>query len=147
MSQIGVTGKATYAGVPAATISWTGRSSTSRSGTLVTSARKTPQADVTTTDGQDGERLSSRTRNDRIQCSFTVKPIGSSAADALAIAADLPVVNSICTITCATDSQLASPTGGCSVVDSAEQSYTPEGDAVIDFVVTNWIGKVFVALS
>lgn len=147
MSQLGIAGKARYNGIPNPTITFTGRSGTSRVLEIFTTFKKAVMGDVADSVDNDGERQSSKTRNKRIQLTFSAKPVGASAADALAIAADLPDVNTLATIACASDPQAATPAGGSSVIDSADADYTPDGEAVVNFTVTNWIGKVFVVLN
>src|SRR5512146_2871211 len=146
MTQQGITAKARWAGVPDATIQWTGQSSTSRSATIFTRSGKTAQADTSTTSGNDGETDTMRTRNKRFEVTFTAVPVGNAASDALAICADLPLLYSLATITCTDDDQIASPTDGVSVITAASLTYTPEGEAAIQFTVQNWPGKVFAAV-
>lgn len=141
-----VSGKAKYFGIPAATITWTGPSTTQRTLTIYTSVRKSMSGDVAMTNDNDGERVGSRRINNRITASFSAHPAGADAAAALAIGADLPYINTLCTVACTGDDQLDTPAGGCSIVDSVEASYTPEGELSVDFTVTHWIGKVFAAV-
>ena len=144
-TQLGEAGKARYNGIPDPTITYTGRSGTQRTLSVFTTFKKKPMADVAVSEGNDGERQQSRSRNDRIQITFSAKPVGTTSADALAICEDLPKINTLATIACTGDSQAKTPTGGCTVIDDCDQDYTPDGEAVINFTVTNWIGKVFVA--
>lgn len=147
MSQLGIAATARYYGIPDPTISYTGRSGGARTLTIFNTANKEVMADVATSNGNDGERQNSRPTNDRIQFTCTAKPVGANAAAALDICEDLPLINSLATIVCASDTQIATPAGGCSVIDSARTAYTPDGEATVELTITNWIGKVFVALS
>lgn len=147
MSQIAVANQVRYYGIPDPTITFTGRSGSSRVLTIFNTANKSVQGEVASSNGNDGERQASRRTNDRVQFTCSAKPVGATAAAALDIAEDLPKLNTLCTIACTGDTQIATPSGGSSVIDNAETAYTPEGEAMINFTITNWIGKVFVAAS
>lgn len=147
--QLAPSGKARFHGVyeGGATIVYNGRSGTSRTLSLLESANVEPQADRADAKDSDGELQNMKYRNDRIQFSFTAAPIGATAAAAEAIAEDLPKIGSLATITCAGNAQIATPSGGTTVIDSAVAKFTPEGHAVIDMTVTHWIGKVFTSIT
>ena len=146
MPNIGTSNYATYFGVPATTVTWTGRSTTSRAGTIFSSIEKTALTDDSTTIDNAGEIQAERTRNDRMQFRFSVKPVASTAANALAIAGDLPKKKSIVTISGdAADTDMSA--SGTMLVDEASTSYTPEGEAIVNLTVTKHYGKTFAALS
>lgn len=145
---IGVTGNAFKRGIPATTITFTGRSGTARTLDIFTSVSKTPMADVAHTQDNNGQELASQRRNKRTQFRFSAKPHGAAVADAQTIAADLPQVNDPCTIVCANDSEIAcdGTTDTC-LIDAVDGAYSPENEFVIDLTVTKWFAKVFIALS
>lgn len=148
-AQLAPSGKARFHGVyeGGASIAYNGRSTTSRTLTLLESASVEPQADKAEAKDSDGEMQNMKYRNDRIQFSFSAAPIGAAASDAEAIAEDLPKLGTLATITCAGNAQIATPAGGCTVIDSAVAKFTPEGHVVIDMTVTHWIGKVFTSIT
>lgn len=143
---IGTANYAAYQGVPATTVTWTGRSAASRAGTIFTSLEKTLVTDDSNTPDNQGEIQAIRTRNDRIQIRFSVKPVGANAAAALAIAGDLPKKNTAVTIAGdAADTDLSA--SGTNLVTDASVSFTPDGEAIINLTVVKHIGKTFAALS
>lgn len=144
--QIGVTANAGQWGIPAATVAWAGTAG-SHSLTVFTDFDKKVMADLDPTSDSSGERLGHNRRNKRVQLSFSAHPKGSNEAAAQAIAADLPYPGQIVTITAASDPQAASSGSDTILVDDASGKWTPEGELVVSFTVTKWIGKVFVALS
>ncbi len=145
--QIGITGKARFLGVVEASVQWTDSSSTARTLAINSEVSKTMMADISDGKDREGEVQTRARRNKRIQLRFSATPVGSSATDARDIGANLPHAGDTCTITCTNDSQVATPSGGTSIVDDATARYTAEGELVVDFTVTNWIGKAFIALS
>lgn len=146
MPNIGTSNYAAYQGVPATTVTWTGRSTGSRSCTIFTSVDKTLLTDDSDTRDNSGEIQAVRTRNDRIQFRFGAKPVAANAAAALAILGDLPKKNTAVTITSdAADTDIS--TSGTNLVADASVSYTPEGEGVINFTIVKHVGKTFAALS
>jgi hypothetical protein len=148
MSQtnIGTANYATQFGVPASTVTWTGRSGTSRAGTLFNSAEISAGGESSMTRDNSGEIQAIRTINDTIQYRWVVKPVGANAAAALAICGDLPKKGSLITVTSdAADTDVS--VAGSIIVDDASKSYTPDGEAVINLTVTKHVGKTFSALS
>lgn len=146
MANIGTSNYAAAAGVPAITVTWLGRSGTARTGTIYTGVEKSDAADEANTTDNDGEIQAVRTRNDRIQFRFSVKPVASSAAGALSIMGDLPKKNTIVTISAAT-SEADMAASGTNLVSEASGSYTPEGEGVVNLTVIKHIGKTFATLS
>lgn len=143
---IGTANYAAYQGVPSTTLTWTGRSSTSRAATIFTAVDKEPLTDDSDTRDNNGEIQAERTRNDRMRFTFSAKPVGANAAAALAIMGDLPKKKSIVTISGdAADTDMSA--SGTILVESARASYTPEGEGVIVFSVIKHFGKTFAALS
>ncbi len=143
---IGTANYAAYQGIPATTITWTGRSTTSRSATIYTSVEKTLLTDDSDTRDNQGEIQAVRTRNDRIQFRFAAKPLGANAAAALAIAGDLPKKNTAVTFSGdAAETDMSA--SGTNLVTDASLSYTPEGEAIINFTIVKHVGKTFSALS
>jgi len=146
MANIGTSAYATYQGIPATTVTWTGRSAGSRSGTIFTSVEKTLVTDDSTTVDNSGEIQAVRTRNDRIQFRFAIKPIAANAAAALAILGDMPKKNTAITITGdAADTDMS--VAGTNLVTDASVSYTPDGEGIINLTVVKHVGKTFAALS
>lgn len=145
-TNIGTANYAAYQGVPATTVTWTGRSGTSRAGTIFTQIEKTPLTDDSDTRDNQGEIQAERTRNDRMQFRFSIKPVGDNAAAALAILGDLPKKKSIVTISGdAADTDMSA--AGTILVQEATTSYTPEGEGIINLTVIKHYGKTFAALS
>lgn len=145
--QIAVSGKARKFGIPSATVGW-GTSYTQFTATIFTEVQKTMGADIDPTMDNDGERQGQNRRNKTIQLRFSAQPIGTAISDAQAICAALPNKGDLIKITCASDSQVACDlTADTAIVDDASVRYTPEGAAVLDFTITKWIGKLFVAIS
>lgn len=146
MPNIGTANYAAYQGVPATTVTWTGRSAGSRAGTIFTSIEKTLLTDDSTTVDNSGEIQAVRTRNDRIQLRFAVKPVGANAAAALAILGDLPKKNTALTVSSdAADTDLS--TAGTILIADASVSYTPDGEGIINITAVKHVGKTFAALS
>ena len=148
-NQLAPSGKAKFHGVyeGGVSIAYAGRSTTSRTLTLLETANIEPMADKAEAKDSDGEMQNLKFRNDRIQFSFTAAPIGAAASDAEAILEDLPKIGSLATITCAGNAQIATPSGGCTVIDACTGKLTPDGHAVIDMTVTHWIGKIFTSIT
>jgi hypothetical protein len=145
-TNIGTANYAAYQGVPATTVTWTGRSSTSRAGTIFTAIDKEPLTDDSDTRDNQGEIQAERTRNDRMRFTFSVKPVGANAAAALAIAGDLPRKKSLVTVSGdAADTDMSA--AGSILVESARTAYTPEGEAIVTLTVIKHYGKTFSALS
>jgi|ERR1051326_2130323 hypothetical protein len=145
-NNIGAANYAAYQGIPATTVTWTGRSGTSRAGTIFTSIEISNLTDDSDTRDNQGEIQAERARNDRLQYRFSVKPVAANAAAALAIAGDLPKKKSIVTITsdaAETDISVA----GTILVQEASKSLTPEGEAIVNLTVIKHVGKTFAALS
>lgn len=155
--QIGVTGNAKQWGIPASTVKWTGPSTTTHTLTIFTEISKTMLADIDPTLDNSGERLGENRRNKRVQLRFSAHPIGAAATNAQAIGADLPYPGDgagTLIITAASDAEAdcSNGSGGASttdtaLIDDASARWTPEGELVVDFTITKWIGKVFIALS
>lgn len=145
--QIGLTGQAGFWGVTPTTVAWSGGTG-SHSLTIFSEISKTSAADIDPSIDNEGERMGQNRRNKRRQVRFSAHPKGTDAAAALAIAADLPMQGDTATLTCAGDGQIAADGDpDTCLVDEATSRYTPEGELVVDFTVTIWIGKKFVALS
>lgn len=146
ITNVGTANYATYQGIPATTLTWTGRSNTSRAATIFTNIEKTPISDDSTTVDNAGEIQAVRTRNDRMQFRFAAKPVGAAAANALAILGDLPKKNSIITISSdAADTDISA--AGSILVSDASVSYTPEGEGLVNITCVKHFGKTFAALS
>lgn len=146
MPNIGTSNFATHFGVPATTLTWTGRSGASRAGTIFTSIEKTPITDDSDTRDNNGEIQAERTRNDRMQLRFSIKPVAANAAAALTIAGDLPKKKSLVTVSSdAADTDISA--AGSILVAEASTSYTPEGEAIVNLTVIKHYGKTFAALS
>lgn len=141
---IGVAGKVMYRGIPAITVGWTG--SSARTLTIFNSVDKNPEADVATSKDNVGETIEMNRTNKRMKVKFQAKPISTTAALALAIAADLPIKMDILTITAASDASIDS-TGNTVICDSASAKWSPEGELVVDIEATVWTGKTFAAFS
>lgn len=151
-NQLAPAGKARFFGIKAASISYKGRSGTTRALDLFEKLDVEPMADVAEAKDNDGEMNSMRPTNDRVQLSFTAVPTGAAASDAETIGEDLPPVKGLAVITCATDAQIASAGGATltssnTVIDSVSSSYTPDGHVVVTFTVTNWIGKLWTPIA
>lgn len=146
MANIGASNFADYSGIPNTTVSWAGRSGTTRSGTIFTSVEKTPMSDTTETADNQGEVRAIRDRNDRIQFRFSIKPVGANAAAALAVLGDLPKRHTAVTMTSdAADTDISAT--GTNLVEEASTSYTPDGAGIINLTVMKHVGKTFSALS
>lgn len=148
MSQtnVGTSNYATHFGVPAGTVTWTGRSTTIRAGTIYNSYEITSGGEQSMTKDNTGEIQSIRTINDTISYKLVVKPVAANAAAALVIMGDLPRKGSILTLT--SDASVTDVSvSGTIVVDDASASYTPDGDGIINLSVTKHVGKTFASLS
>lgn len=143
---IGTANYAAYQGIPATTVTWTGRSGTSRAGTIFTAVEVSLMSDDSDTRDNQGEIQAVRTRNDRIQYRFSVKPLGANAAAALAIAGDLPKKNTAVTFS-ADAAETDMTVAGTILVQEATKSYTPEGEVIVNLTVIKHVGKTFAALS
>lgn len=154
--QIGVTGNAKQWGIPASTVTWTGPVAT-HTLTIFTEISKTMMADIDPTLDNSGEKLGQNRRNKRVQLRFSAHPIGTNAAAAQAIGADLPYpgdgagtliisASHDAEADCSNGSGAASTTD-TALIDDATARWTPEGELVVDFTITIWRGKVFTALS
>ncbi|GEM_PF-3486293 len=139
--QIGVAGSAGVFGIPDSTISWNGHTLT-----IFTDASVTPDADLASSRNNDGELLSQNRTNKRNVARFSAHAKGATEAEAKAIAADIPRKGDAVVIT-SDDPQLATGSGNSTLVDDCNKRYSPEGELVLDFNVTTYIGKVFVQLS
>jgi len=146
MANIGTSNYAAYHGVPAITVVWLGRSGSVRTGTIYSSVEVTNLADESNTVDNSGEIQAVRTRNDRLQFRFTVKPVADTAANALVIAGDLPKRNTVVTISAPASETDLSATG-TNLSSEASKSFTPEDEAVVNLTVIKHIGKTFVTLS
>ncbi len=145
--QLAVSGKARYQGVVPASIAL-GNAGNQASGsasvytlTIFTKIDKSPEADVALSRDNDNEVQAMHRTNKTMKLSFSAKPIGNARADALAIAANMPLKLDVCVITCAGDAQVA----GTAFVDSASGSYTPDGEFVLDLVVIKYPATFAVA--
>jgi hypothetical protein len=156
--QIGITGQAGSWGIPATTVTWDTThnmgplsamvGATAHSLTIFSEVTKTPDADIDPAVDNSGERLGHNRRNKRIGLRFSAHPKGANAAAAQAIAAALPNKGDALGIVCATDLQVACDgTTDTILVDECSSRYTPEGELVVDFTATKWLGKIFVALT
>jgi len=142
---IGVSGSAMYRGIPAFIVAW---ASSAYSLTVFNSADKTPEADVKTSKNNVGQTIEMNRTDKRIKVKFAAKPVGAAAANALAIAANLPQKMDILTVTAtaAGDSSIDSTSGTC-VCDSCSAKWSPEGELTVDIEFTNWLGQTYVAFS
>lgn len=116
-------------------------SATGNTLTIFTSVQKTPMADKSESRDNDNEVLGKHRSNKRMQLQFSAKPIGAARADALAIAAACPLQDDAIVITCAGDAQIA----GTAYVESAEVSWSPDGDLVITFTLIKYAATFAVA--
>jgi hypothetical protein len=150
-NQLGIAGSARKYGIPAATVNWTGpgAGAVARQLSIFTEITKTPMADINQSNGLTGELEEQNRKRKRIQLRFSAEPVGADAASAQAIGADLPFPMDLCTVIAGSDVQANCDNTGSdtTVVDSAEARWTQEGALVVDFTVTKWIARVFVALS
>lgn len=145
-TNVGTANYATHFGIVGITCTWLGRSGGARVGTILNALEVSAGGEVTQTRDNSNEVQATRTTNDTIQITATVKPVSSTAALALAILGDLPKKNSIFTIVAdAADTDIS--TAGTILVDEARKSYTPDGEGIINFTLTKHVGKTFVALS
>ena len=143
---IGTSTFAAYQGVPVITVTWAGRSGTARTGIIFTSVEKTLVTDDSTTVDNQGEIQATRTRNDRMQMRFAVKPVSTTSALALAILGDLPKKNTVITIVAdAVDTDMNA--SGTNLVSDASVSYTPDGEGIVNLTAVKHIGKSFAALT
>lgn len=148
-NQLAPANKARFHGIQDATITYTGRSATSRnlSGKMtLESSELEVMADVAEAKDREGEVENIRPTNDRLQFSFSFTPLGAAASDAEDLAEDLPKLKTLCTIACAANVQIATPTGGSTVIDSVKARYTDK-HVILDFTVTHWFGKVFTQIN
>jgi hypothetical protein len=141
---IGVTGNTMYRGIPAITVAW--NNGTARTLTVFNNIDKTPEAEVKDSKDNTGEPIEFNRTNMRVKIKFSCKPVSTTKALALAIAADLPQKMDILTITAASDAQIDS-TGNTTLCDSASAKWTPEGELVVDIEATTYTGKTFTAFS
>lgn len=145
MDQIAISGAGGYFGVPTTTVGW-GTSYTQYTATVFSEIQKTMDADIDPTIDNSGERRGENRRNKRIQVRFSAHPIGTTTS--VASPPTLPHKGDMVHITCATDAQVACDgSANTALVDDASARYTPEGECVIDFTITIWLAKVFVALT
>ncbi|MDE2106987.1 MAG: hypothetical protein KGL39_57805 [Patescibacteria group bacterium] len=145
---IGVSGKAMYRGIPATTVGW--NNGTARTLTVFTDISKTPDADVKSSKDNNGETVEMNRVDKKMKLKFSAKPVSATtvAADAQAIAADLPNKMDILTITAASDASIDTTAGANTCVcDNATAKWSPENELVVDIEATIYIGKAFVAFS
>lgn len=146
--QIAVSGYAEYAGIVPASIAFSSTpgnqvvaSASGKTLDIFTKIDKKPLADRAENRDNDSEVVGKRRWNKRMQLTFSAKPRGADRAAALAIAAACPLEDDVVVITCAGDAQIA----GTAYVDSAQVSWTPDGELVIDFSVIKYSGTFAVA--
>lgn len=132
---VGIAGNATVKTIPlGTTLTYTGGASHSL--TVFNSIDKGIDADVATTYGSQGEWLSDRKRNERIEVHVECKPVaaagnGTAATTAQSILSDPPKRLTIVTIATSEDTQL---NGTAWLVNSkVDVRYSPDGDAVMSF--------------
>ena len=149
---IGISGASQYRGIPLTTIGWT--AAAAHTLTILNSADVTNEADVKTSKDNFGEVIEMNRTSKRRKLKIQAKATSTTRALALAIAADLPIPMDILTIIIpsGTDIMFAgigttSSTTDTYVCDHASAKFTPEGELVVDFEVTVWIGKVFASFS
>lgn len=145
-TNVGTSAYATHFGVPSGTVTWTGRSTTSRAGTIYNSIEISQGAEIKHTVDNTGEIQAIRTINDMISYKLVVKPIAANAAAALVIMGDLPKKGSVLTLT-SDASETDVSVSGTIIVDDASKSYTPDGEGIINLTVTKHVGKTFGTLS
>ncbi len=141
--QIAAVNKATYRGIPAMTVGWTGTAAHSL--TVMSSVDKTPTANVKESIDSDGETMGMDRTNKRMKVKFSAKPVGATRAAALAIAQDLPMPMDILTIG-SDDAQIDSA-GNTIVCDSANAKWSPDNELTVDIEATVWLGKTFAAIA
>jgi len=126
---IGTTGNATFKGIFGATVTWTGISSTSRSGTVFNAWDLTAGSDTDQTKGNHGEWVNTRHQNKRLSLKIDVKPVSTTAALAMAIAEDPPARDGLITIASANLTVLNSAYWQLAGDPSSKE--TPDGDAIM----------------
>jgi len=136
--QIAVSGSARYRGIPAATVAFgtpgnqTVASANAISLTIFTKIDKSLEADIAESRNNDNEVVAIARTNKRIKMSFSASPIGSTRDAAITVAEGCPYPGDVAVVTCAEDAQI-----GAAVVwvESAQCSYSPDGELVMDFTV------------
>lgn len=140
-SQVAVSGKAAYRGIPVTTVAFgtpgnqTVASATGNSLTIFTSIDKTLEADMSDTRDNDNEIVAIHRSNKRIRLSFSAKPVGATRDAAITIAEACPYPGDCVVITNTEDTQIGSAEAW---VESASCRFTPDGDLVMDFVVVEY---------
>ena len=149
---IGTTGNSMYRGIPQTTIGWS--AAAAHTLTVLNAADVSNEADVQMSKDNFGETIEMNRTNKRRKFKVTAKPVSTTRALALAIAADLPQKMDILTVfvPAGTDIVFAgigttSSTTDTYVCDSASARWSPEGELTVDIELTVWIGKVFAAFS
>lgn len=131
--QIATSGQGRYSQIPATTVAW--NNGTARSCTVFGEITKGVFGNETEQVGNDGELTGLHTTRRGFDLSFKCIPVGTTKADALAIAADIPKLNDELAITCASDTQVA----GVCYCKTATVGYTPEGDVMIDITAKKYL--------
>ena len=146
--QIAVAGYVEYAGIVPASIAFSATpgnqvvaSATGIALDIFTKVDKKPIADKGENRDNDSEVTGMRRWNKRMQLSFSAKPRSTTRALALAIAAACPLEGDVGVITCAGDAQVA----GTAYVESAQVSWTPDGELVMDLVMVKFANTFAVA--
>lgn len=134
-------GQGRYSQIPATTVAW--NNGTARSCTVFGEITKGIFGNENEQVGNDGELTGIHTTKTGFDLSFKCIPIGTAKADALAIAADIPLFNTELTITCASDAQVA----GVCYCKSASVSYTPDGDVMIDITAKKYLSAAGATLD
>lgn len=136
--QIGTSAKFRHQNVPATTVTWTDPNDETGSvtATIFSEISKSPYAGVNYEQiDNDGELTGLKTARRGFDLSFSCIPIGATAAAALAVAEQMPFINTELTITAASDAQCA----GVCYCQSASVRYTPDGDTVMDITARKYI--------
>jgi len=139
--QLATSGQGRYSTIPATTVAW--NNGTARSCTVFGEVSKSIFGNENEQVGNDGEMTGLHTTRTGFDLSFKCIPIGTLKSDALAIAADMPVMNTELTITCASDAQVA----GVCYCKSASVSYTPDGDVMIDITAKKYLSAAGATLD
>jgi len=151
---IGISGGAMWRGIPGMTLGWTGTAA--RILTIHNSIDLSAEADVKHSKNNLGQTIEMNRTDKRRKIKFVCKPVSLTtvAADAQAIACDLPQKMDILTITAPSSTNTisngistATSTTDTYICDSASAKWTPDGELVVDIEVTVWIGQVFVPFT
>lgn len=144
MDQIGTSGKARFTGIPAFTVTW--GSGTTYSMEVLQTLNVTPMVEAAESRDNDGEPQVLRRYNKRVQFSITGVPIGAASTNAKSVAEHLPYKNDVLTLGGAGIPANLSQSGTV-LCESADCSYTPDGELVVNMTGILYVGKTFAALS